>query len=294
MIMRYPVEVTRRLREFEYISPSTISDAVSSLRQYGKEAELMSGGTDLVPLLKKGKLAPRYIIGLNKIRELDYIHSDDGKIKIGALTKVAAIEKSDTIKQECSSLFEASKVFATQQVRNMATIGGNICRSSPSADLVCALISFDSQVKLIGENSERTVLLEEFFTGPGTNVLDHEVLTEIIIPLGKQPFACAFQKITRSSADIAKINCAVKINMINDRCDDIRIVLGAVASKPIRARNAENVIKGERLTDEVLKKAGKMVCKDIFPINDVRSTAVCRTEIAEVLVKRLVALSVRR
>jgi probable selenate reductase FAD-binding subunit len=294
MMMHYPVEVTRRLKEFMYISPYAVSDAVSSLRQYGEEAQLMSGGTDLVPLLKKGKLAPKYVIGLNKIRELDYLRAEDGKLKIGALTKVAAIEKSDIIKQQCFSLFEASKVFATQQVRNMATIGGNICRSSPSADLVCALISFDSQVKLIGENSERTVLLEDFFTGPGTNVLDREVLTEIIIPLSKKPFGCAFQKITRSSSDIAKINCAVKINMINDRCDDIRIVLGAVASKPIRGRNAENVIKGVCLTDEVLKKAGEMVCKDIFPINDVRSTAVCRTETAEVLVKKLVALAIRR
>jgi len=156
------------------------------------------------------------------------------------------------------------------------------------------LISFDSQVKLIGENSERIVLLEDFFTGPGMNVLDHEVLTEILVPLSKKPFGCAFQKITRSSSDIAKINCAIKINMIDDRCDDIRIVLGAVASTPVRGRNAENVLKGECLTDEVLTKAGEMVCKDIFPINDVRSTAVCRTEIAEVLVKKLVALSVRK
>lgn len=291
--MRYPVEVTRRLREFMYISPHTVSDAVSSLRQYGEEAELMSGGTDLVPLLKKGKLAPRYIIGLNKIRELDYLQVKDGKLKMGALTKVTTIEKSDIIKQKCFSLFEAAKVFATPQVRNMATIGGNICRSSPSADLVCALISFDSQVKLIGESSERIVLLEDFFTGAGTNVLDHEVLTEIIIPLSEKPFGCAFQKITRTSSDIAKINCAVKINMINERCDNIRIVLGAVASKPIRVRSAEDVIKGERLTDEVLKKAGEMVCKDILPINDIRSTAACRTGIAEVLVKKLVALSIR-
>jgi CO/xanthine dehydrogenase FAD-binding subunit len=294
MMMRNPVEVTRRLREFIYISPQTVSDAVSSLRQYAKEAQLMSGGTDIVPLLKRGKLTSRYIIGLNRISGLDYLQVDDGKLKIGALTKVAAVEKSDIIKQKCFSLFEAAKVFATPQIRNMATIGGNICRSSPSADLVCALISFDSQVKLIGESSERIVLLEDFFTGAGTNVLDHEVLTEIIIPLSEKSFGCAFQKITRTSSDIAKINCAVKINMINERCDDIRIVLGAVASKPIRGRIAENVIKGERVTEEVLKKAGEMVCKDILPINDIRSTAVCRTGIAEFLVKKLVALSIRR
>ena len=294
MTMHYPVEVTRRLKEFIYISPYNVSDAVTSLRQYSKEAELMSGGTDIVPLMKKGKLAPKYIIGLNKIRELDYLRTEDDTLKIGALTTVAAIEQSDIIKENCFSLFEAAKVFATPQIRNMATIGGNICRSSPSADLVCALISFDSQVKLVGEKSERTVLLEDFFTGPGTNVLDREVLTEIIIPLSKKPFGCAFQKMTRSSSDIAKINCAVKIHMADDRCDDIRIVLGAVASRPIRGRNAENVLRGERLTDEVLTKAGDMVCKDIFPIDDVRSTAVCRTDIAEVLVKRLVALSILR
>ncbi len=293
-MIRNPVEVTRRLREFIYISPQTVSDAVSSLRQYGKEALLMSGGTDIVPLLKRGKLISRYIIGLNKISELDYLQIEGGQLKIGALTKVAAIEKSDIIKRKCFSLFESAKVFATPQIRNMATIGGNICRSSPSADLVCALISFDSKVKLVGESSERTILLEDFFTGAGTNVLDREVLTEIIIPLSEKPFGCAFQKITRTSSDIAKINCAVKINMINERCDDIRIVLGAVASKPIRGRSAENAIKGERLTDEVLKKAGEMACKDILPINDIRSTAVCRTGIAEVLVKKLVALSIRR
>ena len=128
----------------------------------------------------------------------------------------------------------------------MATVGGNICRSSPSGDMIPPLMIFDAEVTLSGQKGERRVLLEEFFYGPGENCLDKEILTEIVIPLQEGTYGTAFTKIMRNSGDLAKVNCAVKVGIHDGICNDIRIVLGAVAGKPVRAKKAEQVIKGDR------------------------------------------------
>jgi len=286
--------MTKKLKEFQYFSPTTVAEVVSVLKDYDRRAKVLAGGTDLLSLMKLRAVTPECIVSLKKIAGLDYIREEGKELRIGALTTIAAILASELIKQQCFSLYEAATVFATPQVRNMATIGGNICRSSPSADTVPPLMVSGAELKLAGARGERRVLLEDFFTGAGQNVLDQEILTEIVVSMPAGQYGTAFAKLTRNSVDLAKVNCAVKITVSGGRCDDIRIVLGAVADRPVRAKKVEQAIKGQEIKDEVLEEAAQKVIEDIAPITDVRSTAEYRAQVSQVLVKRTIKQAINR
>lgn len=292
--MSYPDKITKTMKEFRYFSPKTVPEAVSTLSRLDGKAEVLAGGTDLLPMMKQRVVTPENIVNIKKIPGLAYIREDAEGLKIGALTTIADIEESDLIKQKCLSLHEAAKKFGASLVRNMATIGGNICRSAPSADMVPPLLVFDAEVKLVGAKGERKILLEDFFTGSGKNVLKQELLTEIIIPKESGRYGTAFEKVRRSSVDLAKLNCAVKIVVSDGKCDDIRIALGVVADKAIRAKKAEQAVRGKSISDEVIEGAAQKVTEDISPRTSARSTAWYRTEVSKVLVRRLIKLAVER
>jgi CO/xanthine dehydrogenase FAD-binding subunit len=191
------------------------------LAQYKEEANLIAGGTDLLVRMKERTKKPKYVINIKPILALDFVKWDENEgLTIGALTSVSTILNSDVIKEKCFALHEAAESFGTTQVRNMATIGGNICRSSPSADLVPPLLALDAQVKLVGAKGERVVPLEGFFRGPGENMLANEILTEIRVPPQKDSYGTAFRKLGRSSEDLAKVNCAVRIVVANGKCEE--------------------------------------------------------------------------
>ena len=286
--------ITKRLKEFQYFSPTTVVEAVSILQGYASKTKMLAGGTDLLSLMKLRVITPEYIVNLKEIAGLDYIRKEGNELRIGALTTIATILTSDLIKQHCFSLHEAAAVFATPQIRNMATIGGNICRSSPSADMLPPLMVFGAELKLAGAKGERRVFLEDFFTGAGQNVLDREILTEIVVPMPDGQCGTAFAKLTRNSVDLAKVNCAVKITVNGGRCVDSIIALGAVADRPIRARRVEMCIKGQETTDEVIEESAQKVIEDITPITDVRSTAEYRARVSQVLVKRTIKQAIER
>jgi CO/xanthine dehydrogenase FAD-binding subunit len=292
--MSYPNKITKTIPEFQYESPKTLSEAVSLLARTNGKAKVLAGGTDLLLLMKQRAIAPEYVVNIKGISELTYIREDEEGTKIGPLTTITMLEGSTLIKEKYVSIHEATKKFATLQIRNMATVGGNICRSSPSADMVPPLIVLGAELKLTGLKGERKVMVEDFFTGPGTNVLSQEVLREIVIPKGKGRWGSAFGKVMRNSGDLAKVNCAVRVVVSDGKCEDIRIALGAVSATPIRAKNVENAIQGKKINDVLIESAAQKVVDDIKPITDVRSTADYRTEVSKVLVKRLIKMSVER
>jgi len=292
--MSYPKQVTKTLKEFKYFSPRTVAEVVSILEELDGKVKILAGGTDLLPLMKLRVLTPEYIVNLRNVAGLNYIQEEGNRLRIGALTTISTMRESELIKQKCFSIYEAAKTFATHQIRNMATVGGNICRSSPGADMIPPLMTFDAETNLFGPKGERKVLLENFFTGPGENVLDREIITEIVVPMQGEQYGSAFKKLTRATADLAKVNCAVKITVSAGRCDDIRIALGAVAPTPIRARKAEQVIRGKEITDEVIESTAQKVTEEIAPITDVRSTAKYRAWASKVLVARLIKQAVAR
>jgi len=292
--MSYPDKITKTMEEFQYISPKTVPKTVSILAEANGKASVLAGGTNLVRMMMMRVATPEYVVDVKNIADLAYIQEDDDGIKIGALTTISALKDSKLIRSKCVAISEAANKFGTPLIRNMATIGGNICRSSPAADMAPPLMVLDAMVKLIGPKGERKILLENFFTGPGQNVLDQELLTEILIPKKSDRYGYAFEKIMRNTGDLAKASCAVGISVKNGKCDDLRIALGAVADRPIRAKTVEMGLKGKAINDSLIETAAKKVVEDISPITDVRSTDVYRTEVSKVLVQRLIKLAIQR
>jgi carbon-monoxide dehydrogenase medium subunit len=291
-----PFIMKRPLKKFEYVAPSKLEDALAILGKLGEKAAILAGGTDLLVFMKDRAIMPQCIINIKNIAGMDYIkETEEGGLAIGALTPIIKINESKLIKQKYPSLHECTtKAFHSWQIRNMATIGGNICRSSPAADAVPPLMTYDAEVKLVGQKSERRVLLEKFFLGPNKNVLDREILTEIIIPPQKGNCGMAFESMKRVSVDLCKLNCAVKIVLEGNTCKDIRIALGAVAPTPIRAKKVEETVRDKEVTDELIEKASQKVVEDISPITDARSTAEYRKQVSVVMVRRLIKQAVQR
>ncbi len=286
--------MTRGIKEFGYFSPTKLEEAITLLGKYGKRAVILAGGSDLLVDLKYRSAAPEYIINIKNISKITKIQETlEGGLSIGALATIARLSESQIIKKKYPSLHEATtEAFHSWQIRNAATIGGNICRSSPASDTVPPLMSYDAQVKLVGPKGQRKVRLEDFFLGVGQNVLDREILTEIILPPQKVSYVTAFRSLKRTSVDLCKLNCAVKVVMKGKRFDDIRIVLGAVSPTAVRVKKAEEALRGKEASDENIENASRKVPEDISPVTDGRSTAEYRRQVSQVVVKRLIRQAV--
>ncbi len=292
--MNAPEVITRRLKPFTYCAPTSMDEALSVLGNWNGKAVLLAGGTDLVSMMKLRKIAPEALVSLKKIEGLDYIRKDGAVLRIGPMTTIASIQESNVIREEFFSLHETTKGFATPQIRNMATIGGNICRSSPCANTPPPLMTMGAEVKLIGPDGERLVKLEDFFTGAGENALDQEVLAEIVVPLPMDRCGTAFMELTRNSSDVSKVTCAVSVVVREGKCDDIKIVLGSVADRIVRAGEAESAMIGQKMEDQVIEQSAGKVVQHIAPITDARSEAEYRMEVSKVLVRRTIRTAAKR
>lgn len=285
-----------RLPKFTYFTPRSLTEACRLLDKYGSKSTVIAGGSDLLVKMKDGVTSPKYLIGLRSIKELDYIDSSKPEgLKIGALTTLSAIANSPIINEKINMLFQATNSMANVQIRNSGTIGGNICNASPSADTLPPLIAANALVKLISPTGERTVSLESFLSGVGQTVLKQgEILTEIQVPLCAYPWKGIYLKHTfRSACDIAAVN--VGLFLVHDehmKCQECRIVIGAVAPTPIRAKRAENAIINKVIDSSLINKVGRLATEDICPISDIRCSADYRTEITRVIVCRAISQAV--
>jgi len=279
------------MNNFEYFEPKTIKDTTSLLIKYRGRANLIAGGTDLVVRMKQNMINPQYLINLKNIPNLSYIRYDDnGGLRIGALTTLQEIESSAVIREKYGMLSYAAHKMATVQVRNLGTIGGNLCNASPAADTAPPLIGFEANASIVGSSGERSVAVEDFFLGPGeTTLREDEILSEIRVPIpSPQTGAIYLRLAARSAKDIPAVGVAVVINLDNKKkvCRDVRIVLGAVAPTPIRAKSAEKVIKGNEIDDVLAAETARLASEEANPISDLRSSAEYRREIVKVLTKR--------
>ena len=272
---------------FEYLEPLTVKEAVSLLSKYGNKAKMLAGGTDLVPLMKDKTIRPEYVINISRIADLDYIRFDgDRSLKIGALTTIRSIELSTQLQPKYGLLCEAARQLASNSVRNVATIGGNLCNASPSADMAPALIVLSATAKLVSTAGERIVPLEDFFTGPGATVLKtDEILIELQVPALPTHTAGVYIKYSaRGGEDLALVGVAALITMGagDGICTEAKVVLGAVAPTPMRVYRAEEMLKGKRINQELAVKAAQIAAEESCPIDDVRCAADYRREMLRV------------
>ena len=275
---------------FQYLTPKTVGEVCVFLAQYKKQATVLAGGTDVMVLLKGQAITPSYIIKLDAIKGLDYIVQDDKGLKIGALATMADIAGSTVVKERFPLLAYAADEMGSPQVRNTATVVGNLCRAAPSADTAPPLLALGAKLKVVSSAGERIVNLGDFFIGPGETVLrNDEMVIEIQIPnLPPNTYGVYTRTSSRAALSIAQVSAAVVVTLDSTKSSvvEARIVLGSVAPTPIRATQAEEALKGQTINDEIIKKAAGEAMSAAKPISDVRSSAAYRKEMVKALVER--------
>jgi len=266
---------------FQYYEPRSLDEALEILGKHAGEARILAGGTDLLVKMKTRQVEPRIVVNIKRIPGLRYIVEDGDYIRIGALTTLRDLEASSVIREKLPALHDAVRQMASIQIRNMATIGGNLCNASPAADTAPPLLVYDAVVRAVGPRGERRIPIGEFFKGPGLTVLEPgEILVEIIV--GKQRGSSAFMKIGRVAVDLAIASAAVYLEVDDERITEVRIAAGSVAPTPIRCPRTEESLRGLRI-NELSLESFKAMESEVKPITDVRGTAEYRRHIVKVL-----------
>jgi len=281
----------KRTEAFDFYQPRTLEEASRLLKDNGPGGRFLAGGTDLVIAMKEKGLLPKYIVDLKRVPGLSGIRENsDGSITLGALTTMYAIETSALIKRKYPFLAQSAAEVGSIQIRNRATIGGNMANATPSADTAPALIALNATAKIAGAGGERTINLEDFFKGPGQSAMNaDEILTEITIPKTPASLVGEYIKFSpREMMDLAYVGVAIAYNLgaKDKKCDGVRIVLGAVAPTPIRAKRAEAALEGQVLTEALAEKVGQIAAEEAKPISDVRSSADYRRAMVGAMTKR--------
>jgi carbon-monoxide dehydrogenase medium subunit len=282
--------------KFGYQRPENIGNAVEMLEQYGEKAKIVAGGTDLIIGIKNKKYAPEILVDITLIPELMQTNYEK-RFTIGANVTHGIICRMAHIEKEYTALAEACIQLGSPQVRNLATIGGNVCNSSPSAETAPALIALNCRAKITGASGTREIELEKFFKGPSENALESdEILTHLELDQMPPSAGSAYLRLSpRNALDIAIVNVGAYVKLDNNqKIEDVRICLGAVAPTPVRAINAEKILIGEKLTESLLKEAGELSKAHSSPISDVRSSASFRKEMVAVLTERALCKAYER
>jgi carbon-monoxide dehydrogenase medium subunit len=278
-----------RLPPFEYALPKTLEEALQVLAEKGPEARVLAGGTDLLIRMKHGFIKPRTVISLAAVEELKPIRFDAKTgLTIGATARLAEVAAHPDIRKRYPAVAYAARKTANVQVRNMGTVGGNLCNAAPSADNAPTLMALGAEAVLAGLAGERRVPLDQFFKGPGQTALEPgEILTAIRVPVPPAHSGASYQHVSaRGRVDISAVCVGALAVFAGETCREVRIVLGAVGPTPLRALKAESLVRGKPWTLELVEKAGKKAAEASRPITDVRASAEYRKQMVGVLTRR--------
>ena len=279
------------IHDFEYFAPRTLKEALKLLEKYGDDCKIICGGQSLLILLRTGIIQPANLIDIKGITELNYIKQDNKKgLKIGAVTTHRTIEKSPIILKSFGVLAEMEHRLASIQTRNWGTIGGNLSHADPAGDPAPVLIALNATMTVTGIHGERNIPVENFFRDYFETALEHgELLTEIQVPAFPARTGVAYTKFNVIESEMPTVSAAVSVTLASGDgvCKDIRIALGAAAPIPLRAKKAEDVLRGKKITESLLQKAGETAATEADPISDIHASAEYRRELVKVLVKRM-------
>jgi dihydropyrimidine dehydrogenase (NAD+) subunit PreA len=268
-----------------YYYPETMEETIAALRRQG--AVLKAGGTDILLRMKQGMISPTYVVDLKNVKGLAYIKPKDRSVAIGASTTMKELAESRVLKEKLSALPETALKMSVPELRDVSTLGGNLCNASPAADTAPVLLALEATVKAIGPRGSRSIPLDSFFTGPGRTCLEaSELITEVEVPLPPEGTGFAFVKAGRTYTDIAQVNVATLVRTKGGVVDYCRIALGSVAPTPVRARGAEALLLGKKLDTASVRETAKAVVSEIKPISDSRGTAKQRRDTAELITRR--------
>jgi len=278
------------IKDFEYLAPRTLKEALALLDKYGDDCKVICGGQSLLILMRQGLVAPKYMVDIKGLSELSYIKDGRDGVKIGATTTHRTIEKSPVIKKKYPVLAEMESRLASIQTRNWGTIGGNICHGDPAGDPAVVFIALNATLTVAGAKGTRSIPAEDFTLDYFEVALEPgELLTEIQLPAPPPRTGTVYTKFNIIESDLATVSVAASVTLGSGDgvCQDIRLALGAAAPAAIRAKKAEAVLKGKKITDALLERAGQAAAKEAEPISDIQASEEYRRELVKVLVPRM-------
>jgi aerobic carbon-monoxide dehydrogenase medium subunit len=285
------------VRRFELVLPESLDGCVKALARHGSEAKLLAGGTDLLPQMKNALLKPAVVIDLSGVSRLRAIESDNGQgLKVGAAVTARTLELDRSVRSRFLSLAEGGALVGSVQVRNLATLGGNLCNAAPSADMAPPLLALDAEAIITGPKGERRVPIATFFTGVRRTVLaPDEILVELVMPApGAHSGGNYLRHTPRRELDIAVVGVASQLTLANGVCTKARIALAAVAPVPLRATAAEQALEGQAVTPERIARAADLAVEAARPISDQRGSADFRRHLVRVLTRRTLTTALAR
>ncbi len=273
---------------FDYHRPETLDEAFR-LKKELPDARFIAGGTDVMVRIREGRLRPPALISLSRVRELSGIHHGD-EIRIGAMTRVAELLRDEALGKSAPVLALAARTLGGVQIRNLATVGGNLCNASPCADTAPPLLVLDARMVVRSPGSERELPLSDFFVAPGqTRIGEGEIVAEIRFRRPDDKTQAAFMKKSRVRMDIAIASLAARLDLDGKRCVAARLAAGSVGPRPMRLPRSEAVLEGREVTPALLDELGTVAAEEVQPITDVRSTEAYRRHVIGVFARRAVA-----
>ena len=281
---------------FEYLRPKTIPEAITLLQQHGEDAKILSGGQSLIPMMKLRIARPGYLIDINRISGLSYIKEEDGFLKIGGLTREAELEASPLIRSKYPILIDTTHVIADPQVRNLATVAGNLAHGDPANDHPATMLALEAQVVATGSRGERVIPIEEFFLSLFSTALQpDEILTEIRIPLALPHNGGAYFKLERKVGDFATAAVAAQLTLDSSGAvQKVGIGLTNVGPTPIKVQKAENFLRGKKLDEANIRQVAQLAADDAQPSSDLRGPAEYKKGLIKELAKRALARAAER
>jgi carbon-monoxide dehydrogenase medium subunit len=281
---------------FEYLRPNTIPEAIALLQRHGEDAKILSGGQSLIPMMKLRIARPGYLVDINRISGLSYIKEEGGFLKIGGLTREAELESSPVIRAKYPILLDTAHAIADPQVRNLATVAGNLAHGDPANDHPATMLALGAQVVATGAHGERIIPIEEFFLSLFSTALQPgEILTEIRIPVPPARSGGAYFKLERKVGDFATAAVAAQVTAdANGAAQNVGIALTNVGPTPIKAKKAENFLRGKKLDEANMRQAAQLAADDAQPSSDLRGPAEYKKGLVKELAKRALSRAAER
>lgn len=284
------------MRRFELALPRSVDDCLKTLARRGGDAKVVAGGTDLLPQLKNGLLRPAFVVDLSGLAPLRRLTAGRQGLRVGAGVTARQLELDPRVQKRYASLAEGGALVGSVQIRNLATVGGNLCNAAPSADLAPPLMALEAEAVIAGPAGKRQVPLADFFLGVRRTVLaPDELLLELVVPApGRRSGGNYLRHTPRRELDIAVVGVASQLTLADGVCARARIALAAVAPTPVRALAAERALEGQPVTPEHIERAAELAVGAAQPISDQRGSAEFRRHLVRVLTRRTLTTAFAR
>jgi carbon-monoxide dehydrogenase medium subunit len=285
------------MRDFDFIEPTSVSEVCALLAEDPEGSAVFAGGTDILVDFKAGLKHHRRLVSLARIEELRAIElASDGALRIGATATINMVARHEGIAERFPGINDAAMSLAAEQVRNQATVAGNLCMAVPSADMAPILLAHGATIRVVSPVGERVVPLREFFVGPRETVLE---AAEVVVAIEVPPPApgtgdASLRQGGRVSLSLPMAAVAAVVVMDGKVCREATLALGAVAPTPILATAAGKAVAGKELSDDVLREAGELASAAAIPIDDLRATKEYRLELVKVLTRRVLQAAAER